>query len=179
MAADYKELEKNLTDVVKEFQIKIGYSKHSMSLYYMKDSLERLLGITADEKNMEKVLEDFSKYSENIFKGIKTSYKDNRFCITIPAEGVEYIHKTVPDSQFLKLFLSTVTKHDISINDIANVFKKFSENVCCKEIRNDDFDYVIYFTDGIPDEYIYCVKFENCHATYHRFTKKEFDAFGF
>lgn len=38
-----------------------------------------------------------------------------------------------------------------------------------------EFDYLIYFADGKPDAYRYCIHFEDEHAIYHRFTAKEYE----
>ena len=43
----------------------------------------------------------------------------------------------------------------------------------------DEFDYLIYFADGKPDAYRYCIHDEMGQLIYHRFTQKEFETFGF
>ena len=42
------------------------------------------------------------------------------------------------------------------------------------------FDYLIYFTSGVPDGFRYCIKLEDdgC-ASYHRFIREDYEAFGF
>ena len=41
-------------------------------------------------------------------------------------------------------------------------------------MNSEDFDYVVYFQDGMPDDYRYCIKFEGCCVIYHRFTPKDY-----
>ena len=38
---------------------------------------------------------------------------------------------------------------------------------------------LLEFEDGKPDAYVYCITDEGCHLTYHRFTKDDYEAFGF
>ena len=44
-SVNYKRLEKSLTDVIQEAQLKIGYDHHPITLYYPTESVARLLGI--------------------------------------------------------------------------------------------------------------------------------------
>ena len=42
------------------------------------------------------------------------------------------------------------------------------------------FDYLVYFEDGTPDSYRYCIKLDDDgDAVYHRFTPEDYAAFGF
>ena len=43
-SVNYKRLEKSLTDVIQEAQLKIGYDHHPITLYYPTESVARLLG---------------------------------------------------------------------------------------------------------------------------------------
>ena len=42
-----------------------------------------------------------------------------------------------------------------------------------------EFDYLLEFEDGKPDAFVYCITDEGCHLTYHRFTREDYEAFGF
>ena len=48
-SVNYKRLEKSLTDVIQEAQIKIGYDHHPITLYYPTESVARLLGTPEDD----------------------------------------------------------------------------------------------------------------------------------
>jgi hypothetical protein len=184
-------LEKNLMDITAEQQLKLGYRKESVRLYYPKTSLLNLLfggrsdmGINNKELN-EAITGYYNDKAEaSPLFGLLSSYKDDRFCITIPPNGSEYVHsrlisEDIPEVEFLKEFLECVSRHNISLEDIKEVFAKYSECVVCEKTDIPDFDYLIYFADGSPDEYMYCVKFEGEHAIYHRFTKADYDGFDF
>lgn len=170
---NFKELEENLIDVVKEFQAKIGYSKDPIYLYYPLESLNSLMDTDEDIAGMQEALSEFVKVN-GISKNIKHSNEGDRFCITIPEDGLTYIHKEIPDSAFLKDFIAEIGKHGQTFEDIKAVFVKHSDSVVIEKIDDGEFDFVFYFGDGIPDKYRYCVKFEGEHTIYHRFTEKDY-----
>lgn len=175
----YDVLEKNVIDVMQEFQTKIGYSRTDMGLFYPLESLNRLLGTDHDKAEMLRELKRFSVASMETLCGTDASCDGEMFRINIPKEGVEQVHETVPVPPFLVDFLKKMGSDPKNIDDIASVFKKYAKDVVIKPIKGDDFDWLIYFPDGEPDEYRYCIKFEEGHATYHRFTEKDYEAFGF
>ena len=105
------ELEQHILDTVKEWQIKIGYRKEAMNLYYPEESLKDMLGLSeeATEQELKGALELFKEEAQERLGNVQISEKARRYCIGIPEEGCEYIHTNVPDSEFLKTFLKTVT----------------------------------------------------------------------
>ena len=48
-SVNYKRLEKSLTDVIQEAQLKIGYDHHPITLYYPTESVARLLGTPEED----------------------------------------------------------------------------------------------------------------------------------
>lgn len=38
---------------------------------------------------------------------------------------------------------------------------------------------IVYFEDGIPDDYRYCLSLEGEHMIYHKFTPEDYEDFGF
>lgn len=176
---DFASLKKNLFDVIKESQIKLGYAKTSIGFYYPLESLNRLLNVALDEAGMSQVLQEFAVFSENELGKLLISSKNNRFCIRIPEKGIEYVHDKVAntDTGFLESFVKKMSLCNLSLDDILDVFYQYSHHVICNKMDSDDFDYVIYFEDGEPDDYRYCIKFEGGCAIYHRFTPKDYEAF--
>jgi hypothetical protein len=190
-------LEKNLMDIVAEQQLKLGYRKESVRLYYPKSSLLNLLSYDSEKDDAatktlienKKLNEIISGYfnDKNInspLSGLCISNKDDRFCLTIPPNGSEYVQGRLalgdtPEVKFLKDFLSCVSRHNISLDDIKTVFEKYSDHVICEKTDIPDFDYLIYFSDETPDSYMYCIKFEGEHAIYHRFTRQDYIDFDF
>ena len=176
---NYHPLKQNLIDVIKESQIKIGYTPNPVSLSYPVDSLNRFLGTDCNAQEMQDVLSDFCESVREELGDIQISLSDSRYFLTVPPEGVKYIHEHTEGSPFLKDFIHLlVTEHNADIQKILEVFRKYSDNVICKEIRDDEFSYLLYFADGIPDDYRYCIDIDFGHATYHRFTPGDYEALG-
>ena len=177
---NYAELKKNVIDFIKESQIKIGYTPNAVSLNYPVDSLNHLLGTNCTAEEMRSVLEAFNEYVKDDLGGIGYSFKAGKFCFTIPARGAEYIHKNVKDSGFLTEFISLITtRRNISIDDVLQVFHKYSDHVKCTAVDNDEFNYLIYFENGKPDNYRYCIDLDLGHVTYHRITPADYADLGF
>jgi hypothetical protein len=176
---DFKALENNIIDVIKEEQIKLGYRKETIRLYYPAESISNLLGLELSIKKLPETLSEFCLYVKEHLGNVIFSCKDKRFCIVIPEEGVTYVHEKVEDRFFLRDFIKKISEHNCSIEDILKVFYEYSDNVKYEKMTNGDFDYLIYFKDQKPDSYRYCIKFEDCHTIYHRFTIADYDSFGF
>lgn len=178
MQPDVSALLKNLTDVLLESQIKLGFTDNPVSLYYPLDSLCRMLGISADAGEVDAIL---ASLPDIPLGRIAVTRNGERYGLTIPAEGVRYVHEHVRDSGFLTEFIHLLASHHhgITIEEILAVFRKYSTHVVCKEVTDDEFDYLLYFEDGTPDDYRYLISMEMGHAAYHRFTPADFQAFGF
>lgn len=176
---NFERLEKNITDNIKEAQLKLGFDNRPISLNYMESSLKNLLR-TDDVRN---ALEKFSVYvrerlGDVTFREIKDGY-----CLTVSAVGTSYIHN-LGGYEFLTEFIDTVRKHGVSVEEVLSVFEKYSDNIIIEEKHNDEFDYLVYFADGTPDEYLYCLAVEeeidgHMHITYHRFIREDYEELGF
>jgi hypothetical protein len=44
-------------------------------------------------------------------------------------------------------------------------------------MTGEDFDYLVYFEDGRPDAFRYCLTQEGHHIIYHRFTADDYNDF--
>lgn len=176
---NFERLEKNITDNIKEAQIKLGFDNRPISLNYMQSSLKNLLRTD----NVKTALEKFSvavreRLGEITFREIKDGY-----CLTVSAMGTSYIN-ALEGYEFLTEFIETIRKHGVSVEEVFSVFEKYSDSVVIEEKNNDEFNYLIYFADGIPDEYLYCLAVEeeidgHFHVTYHRFIREDYDELGF
>lgn len=159
----FDRLHGSLVGVIQEAQTKIGYDRHAITFYYPASSVAHMLGTKEDADAVEVVRDG------------------ERFCFHVPAEGAEFVHEKVPDSGFLRAFLAVMSGLEVSLDDILAVFHRFSDSVTCERIEgSDEFDYLIYFTSGEPDGFRYCIKLEDdgC-ASYHRFIREDYEAFGF
>ena len=175
----FEQLEQNLVDVIVEEQIKLGYRSEQIGLYYPLASLNRLLGTDCPVAEMKEELKRFREYASERLGTLVFSNQGERFCIKVPAEGVEYVHTHSGDHAFLRAFIQTISKHGCTYEDIRQVFCDYSDKVHVEKMNDEEFDYLFYFEDGRPDDYRYCVTFEECHATYHRFTVDDYVDLGF
>ncbi len=189
-------LEKHMIDTVKEWQMKIGFRSEEMNLYYPDISLAGLLELPKDltEEKLKAALEEFAQETEERLGRIRVSNNGERYCLTIPAEGCTYIHTQVPDSEFLKVFLETVTAPGAGLEQVYTCFEQNArENGECfvsADREQEGLGHVFYFAgkrsgeagtsvpegaDADPaqsdiDEYVYCVESDDFGLTYHRFS---------
>lgn len=178
-ALNFNALTYNLMEMTKESQLKLGFAREPIRLYYPLESLNHLLDVELDAEGMSLALQDFCESVRDTLGNVSFSRNHTRFCILIPEDGVEYVHNQTFNTDFLKTFIDTIQRHGLTLQDILDVFRQYSDHVACAGIDSDEFDYLIWFSDGQPDDFRYCIKFEGSHATYHRFTQKDYESFGF
>jgi hypothetical protein len=148
---DFARLEKNIGDVIKEEQVKLGYRSESIRLFYPLRSLNVLLQTDMGVGEMEMCLKEFCARMEPKFGKAAISHEGERFCFHLPPEAADYIHGHTPESGFLYVERTT----------------------------HGEFDYLVYFEDGEPDDFRYCLTDEGAHVIYHRFTVEDYEDFKF
>ncbi|WP_104805349.1 DUF3877 family protein [Blautia marasmi] len=168
------DLKKNIFDNIKECEIKIGYREEDMNLYYPKESLQELL-LTAEE-NLSQAIAAFCESAGQELGGltIKETEEKGRYCVHVPSEGVRYVHENVNDSPFLKAFLEEIFNPGNTVDDIVNIFKRFSQDVAVEKIH--EHEWGISFRNPEIDPYVYYLEQDEFGLQYHRFTKKAYDA---
>jgi hypothetical protein len=176
---NYKKLEKNISDVIKEEQVKLGYRSEAIRLYYPLQSLNRFLSTDCDISGMYKALDGFAESVRDKFGEVEISNKAERFCFSLPKEATEYVYNHTDKTGFIYDFIDTVSRHGATIDDVIAQFKKYSEHVNVEKVTHGEFDYLVYFEDGKPDDFRYCLTDEGCHIIYHRFTVDDYDDFAF
>lgn len=176
---NFSKLEKNIIDMIQEEQLKLGYRKETVRLYYPLQSLNKLLRTSCDTEQMCEALNEFSRYAESRLGPMETSHRKERFCLTIPAKGSEYVHIHMEDAAFLRDFINTISRHGATMDEVLQQFYKYSDSVHVEKLANGDFEYLVYFEDGIPDDFRYCLAEEGCHIIYHRFTVEDYEDFRF
>ena len=62
---NFIELEKSIVDMLKEAQVKIGFSKEEIRLFYQLSSLNNILGTKYGAEEMKGLLNDFVRYSKD------------------------------------------------------------------------------------------------------------------
>lgn len=161
----------NINDQILEAQIKLGFAKETVRLYYPLTSLIFLVEgeKTKEEKVIRMLQEELPSFS--------FSQKGDRVEICIPSDYVVYVHERVKPSPFLVAFIGLFQEHThLSLQQIKETFSQYGKYVCLPMSADIGFDYVIYFEDSVIDEYYYCIKFEMDHVNYHRFTKKDYES---
>lgn len=169
----------NMIDQIKEAQIKLGYVRETVRLYYPVASFNSLLGTEAkDTGEMLRLLEENPAFSETVLGRLQFSEHKGRMEVSVPPEGSEHVHREIPDPAFLKDIIGLFeTHHACTLADVRGVFEKYSRNYVCEKMPEGmDFDYVLYFSDSAIDSYYYCVREEMGHTIYHRFIREDYEA---
>lgn len=173
MKPDYEELEKNICYVIKEQHIKLGFSDNSRWLYYPLSALNHIMGTDCDIDEMEEVLKGFFDYAEKRLGPGKVTHKGGRFCLHMDPKASVYVRDNVPEEPFLVELIGTLEKHGTTMEEVVDVFRKYSGKVHAEPAANDEFDMLVYFEDGEPDPFVYCLADEMGHVTYHRMIMSE------
>lgn len=171
----FSRLKKNIIDLVKEQQLKLGYRKEVVRLYYPAKTIKNLLGVECTIYEINKYLYDFIQTEEPVLGKIEYTCKNDRFCIRLPEKTSEYVHDNIREDEFIVKFINLIGKHECTIEEIISLFNSYSDDVHFEKMENKDFDYVIYFKDRKLDEYIYCLNQEGEHLIYHRFLPEDYE----
>lgn len=166
------ELEKNICDTVKEWEIKIGYRSEAVELYYPGEALEELLH--TDRAGLEAALKRFQEDCRERLGavGIRKTSGEDRWCVRISPQGTAYVHTRVEEPKFLKAFLALVTSPGKKLEDAEALFRSYSDRV---EIRKQGREWSFWFSGGEPDAFVYHVEETPFGIEYHRFTREAYD----
>lgn len=174
---DYGRLRDYLCDMIREEQLKLGYARETIRFYSPCASIGHILGL--EDRSCDAVWEalgGFAAFAQEIFGEVEISRcSGERICFRISAQGAEYVHGLKEAHPFLAELIDCFGRHGIAPADVRAVFERWSDHVRCIHIGSAEFDDVYYFADGVPDEYRYCVKFDEGHAFYHRFLREDFE----
>ena len=175
----YKRLYKNLIDIIKEEQAKLGFRKESIRLYYPLSSLNHFFEAQDTEEEMKNRLQEMPDFIKETLGDIKVTSKKERFCFHIPEEGSNYVHENTNPNEFIKELVEILWQHGTTIEQIRELFDRHADGVTCENIDNGEFDYLIRFPESVDDPYYYCFKDEGCHIIYHRFLPEDYADFDF
>lgn len=167
----------NITDQIKEAQIKLGYVKESVRLYYPVSSLCTMLEYNeAKIEELTGILNKAFEFYREDFGEIEFFLHGNRIEVVVSEQGAWYVHTKISSSPFLTEFIELFRENPhCSLKEICAVFEKFSSDYKCEKMApGTDFDYVLYFAEQGLDEYYYCIKEEMGHTIYHRFTREDY-----
>lgn len=175
----YDPLEQNIIDAMEEQQLKLGYLPETVRFYYPLDSLNRFLKTAYTVEQMTEALKGFVRDVEKRLGTVQIRVKGERFEFAIPPEGAAYVHAHCDTDGFLAQLIAIVGRHGSTLEEVLACFRRFSENVHIEHMDNGEFDELVYFEEGVPDTYRYCISVEAGHVIYHRYTKEDYESFGF
>lgn len=169
-------LEKNLIDNVLECQVKLGMADLPISFYYPQTSLIELLACSIETLDLE--IERFKEkelYRLGRLKIEELKNEKGRYAITVPAEGIKWVYDNFVPSEFMQEFIAGIKSPGITIEDVINIFKKFSDKVNANQVS--DNEWAVSFEDTDIDPYVYHVERDCFGLEYHRFTHKAYKLF--
>ena len=174
---DFKALEDNLVYVATEALIKMG-GNEPVGLYYPAATLISILG-GVEKERLNCVLEDFASFVFDRLGEIGVEKSGDRYRITLGEKALDYARKGLGDCAFLKDLIEYSKTYPADMDGVTAIFKKYSDKVVCKPQQSEEFDFLVYFEDGAPDGFYYCIKFEDGEMHYHRLAPADFKARGF
>ena len=175
----YDKLERNLIDIIKEEQAKLGFFREDIRLYYPLSSLNHFFDAADTADEMQARLEVLPASITDKLGDIEVSHKGDRFCFHIPQQGTVYVHDNTAGNEFIKELVNLVGRHGCTMDEILDLIHTHSDNVITEEMDNGEFDRLIRFGDKPDDTYYYCFKDEGCHIIYHRFLPEDYADFDF
>ena len=167
-----------MIDILKEEQAKLGYRSEAVRLYYPLQSLNRFLKTNYNIEEMKEELGRFVKSADARLGTVKVSNEKDRFCFLLPPQASDYVHDHRNSEEFIYDLVNTVSKHGVTMEEVLSRFARYSQHVHVEKITNGEFDYLVYFEDGKPDDFRYCMTEEGGHIIYHRFTKEDYEDIG-
>lgn len=170
MLVQKDKLEKNIIEQIQEAQLKLGFVKETVRLYYPLDSLNAILNIHCREGS------EMCRELAALFPDFTFRCRDKRIEVSVPPSYVEYVHREMKIPCFLAEMIAQFQKnHHLTLEEIQYIFAEYGEYVCQKMPQGTDFDYVFYFMNPDVDAYYYCIRMEMGHTIYHRFIKEDYE----
>ena len=176
---DFARLEKNIIDVIKEEQAKLGFKEEKIHLYYPLSSLNHFFLAQDSADEMAARLQNLPEELTSKLGDVEVSHKGDRFCFYIPEPGSIYVHENMKENEFIKDLIGLISHHGCKMEDIFELFRQHSDQITIEEMHSDEFDYMICFENDPEDTYRYCFKDEGCHIIYHRFLPEDYEEFRF
>lgn len=177
---NFEKLERNITDVLEEQLAKLGFDGNAVYLFYPLSSVASLLGISQEENAILEALNGFCAHAEKRLGKVAFVLREGRISFEIPPQGSLYVKDHLRDDSFIGRLIRMVAGHRAGIEDVLHLFREYDENVHVQKMpEGAEFDFLVYFESGKPDAFYYCLKEDMGHVTYHRFTKEDYEGFGF
>ncbi len=168
-----KALFENLVAMIWEQQLKLGYRREKVRLYYPLESLEGFLG-KASVQEMEEGLHGFFEEEKRLGE-VEVTRRGRRFCLCLPEEASYYVKEHAPKEDFLVAFLEKMKSHPSQLEEVLPLFEKYGKAVIERE-PSEDLLCAVHFEGGVPDSFVYCFSSEEGHLSYHRLMPWDYEA---
>ncbi len=171
----------NMQDQIKEAQLKLGYVRETVRLYYPLTSLNELMGTQISEGEEMVGLLRRSFAGECVLGPLTFALHGENIEVGVPPRGVEYVCLHVEAPAFLSALIALLEAGPhCSPQDICGLFARFDREYVCERLSLEaagklGFDMALHFSDPGIDGYYYCLKEEMGHIVYHRFTPGDFE----
>ena len=120
---NHEKLEKNLIDLIKEEQAKLGYRKEEVRLYYPLQSLQHFYDCTDSADEMQRRLSDFPAAVRGTLGAVEVSHKGERLCFVIPENGTEYVRTQMRENEFICQLVELVGSHGTTMEQVKALFE--------------------------------------------------------
>lgn len=171
--------EKSVVDVTREIQLKVGVSDDGVSLYYPCAAVYRFFGVTDTENaSISRLMAEFVDFVRPRLPDLRYETDDTgRVCIYVGSESVRYALKDIDEYEYLAKFIAYFKSDGKkSIEDVISILSRYGDVTCVRADGNDEYNYIVFFSDGKPDDYRYLIDIDDFHAHYHRMTPADFAA---
>ena len=93
---------RNITEQIKEAQMKLGFAKESLRLYYPVQTLNGMLCVSAKDVNEMLDYLQAEEFQNTELGKLTFSARKDRIEVGISADGAEYVHKNVEEPNQLR-----------------------------------------------------------------------------
>lgn len=170
---NYSELDPYLKTLAAEMCLKLGAALPGLVLNVPKETLLRMLAVS--ESGLPQALREYS----GLYGSGDTSFTDNGGLVAVQLNGsaVASAYRECGSNPFLTGLVRLTAAH-APMKDILDFFRAQGD-VRLVPVREDEFDILAYYPTGEPDAFLYCLKDEGIGVDVHRYTKGDFEAFGY
>lgn len=172
---DTTKLTNHIITTVYEGLLKLGSTgDESYSIYYDLDLLNYLLDSKFESKDIcfQELQQIYTNTCTSDSNGnellVTISMQKGRFRFTVSASSMDYIRIHGEQNHFLKDIINLVKSHHFTLEDVKDIFARYSDDYVCEETNHPEFQYVLYFTNEEINHYKYCFTFDGCGGYYHR-----------
>ena len=163
----------NLTEVLFEQQLKLGYRPGEVRLYYPVGSVQALLGSSLTGEALKAALEDWAAREEKDLGKTRVEVSRSRVCFCLASEASAYVWETHPRGTFLEALIARVREHGVGFSELRELFGSFG----AYEERQTPSGRLFSFADPAIDPFIYLFDEEEPgHLSYHRYTPEDYEA---